>query len=224
LPLLLKQTLRLSQVQRQLEATARDTWLLPSSGRAVKAGMEAGVEYDRLVWEEGANHKRGPPHPYILLAFIEAAATVPGEDEEMEKEKEKAPKAKDKRKDKDKETSEKDEEDKGKEKEVRDAAMNLYKILETTSLERVADLIPYFRLNYTFKPEIARVEVSINPLPLGKYEGTEAEGAHLAMMVRATIHRIVEAEGGTRKVGAAPRPAMERALQGELMRLSRRSG
>lgn len=236
LPLLLKQTLRLSQVQRQLEATVRDTWLLPSSSGAVKAGMAAGAEYDRLVREEGAAHGRGPPHPHILMAFVEAAATATNDEEDedpmapKDKVKEKGGKGKDKKdkndKDKDKEKEKPDDKSKNneKDKEFREAAMKLSKALESATIEMVADLIPYFRLSSTFKPEVAKVELSVNPLPVNRYEGIEAEGAHLAMAVRSTMHRLVEMEGGKRKIGAAPRPAMERALQGELLRMSRRSG
>ena len=68
-----------------------------------------------------------------------------------------------------------------------------------------------------------KVELMVDPLFQHDLPGYSQKGTELAMLMRATMEKIIEEAGGQRLTGAPPRGPLERQLQHKLELMQRRS-
>jgi len=185
----MKMGLRNQQEMRRLLGTAWDTYLGPAGSKPVVAANKAGDEFNEAVQKQGSADLH-PPHTYIVMDFLEALTREAAPEE-------------------------------GEEGAEGTAEVELLdKVLQELAIgggEMVDEVLPYFRVQDTFKEDVVKIQVCWNPIASWKVEGSDLQGPMLTCAARLAFHRLLVQAKYVKQLGSAPAGELER-VAGRLLK------
>ena len=193
---MMKLLLQTAQGHRALASTVQHTWLLPPSLGITKIAKEVAKEYQTKVEAQGKGHHLGPPHVHIFMAVLthileEPLMTLGTDAKEMTTE---------------------------------NKALAPYtQYFEKKGQKELEKAITFFKVKDTFakteEEKLSKVHLQAHPLFIFDQKGDIASCFDMTIgHFMQALDDLLTKMGGERKLGQAPRGALERVVENSLHR------